>query len=360
MNEKPYKLLAERLDALPNGYPSTDDGVELRLLATLFSEEEAALAAQLKFPLETAEQIAARAGGDAKVVSRMLKDMARRVLIRAGRTDDGLGYGLMPFVVGIYEGLMGQINTEQAQLFEEYYLGAFGQMLAVEPPVHRVIPINESVPVDMEIHPYESATGIVNEANSWGVMDCICRKQKAQIGEACDHPVDVCLIMNKRPNVFEDQEHIRALTRQEALATLQRSADAGLVHSVSNNQRGTHYICNCCTCSCGILRGMADLGIANVVARSAFVNTVDESLCLGCEDCLEYCQFDALALNEDFLMQVNRLRCVGCGVCVPSCQDEALSLVRRPQEEVKAPPSTILDWGMERAMVRGLDLSRIL
>jgi Pyruvate/2-oxoacid:ferredoxin oxidoreductase delta subunit len=166
--------------------------------------------------------------------------------------------------------------------------------------------------------------------------------------------------MNKRPNVFEDQEHIRALTRQEALATLQRSADAGLVHSVSNNQRGTHYICNCCTCSCGILRGMADLGIANVVARSAFVNTVDESLCLGCEDCLEYCQFDALALDEDFIMQVNRLRCVGCGVCVPSCQDEALSLVRRPQEEVKAPPSTILDWGMERAMVRGLDLSRIL
>jgi hypothetical protein len=288
MNDNPYKQLAQRLDALPNGYPATEDGVELRLLATLFSEEEAALAAQLKFPLETAERIAVRTGRDTKVVARMLKDMARRVLIRAGRTDDGLGYGLMPFVVGIYEGLMGQISAEQAQLFEEYYLGAFGQMLALEPPVHRVIPINESIQVDMEIHPYESATGIVNEAHSWGVIDCICRNQKAQIGDPCDHPVDVCLIMNKRPNVFDDHETIHALTHEEALATLQRSADAGLVHSVSNNQRGTHYICNCCTCSCGILRGIADLGIANAVARSAFVNTVDESLCLGCEDCLEY------------------------------------------------------------------------
>ncbi len=360
MNETPYKQLAQRLDALPNGYPSTDDGVELRLLATLFNEEEAALAAQLKFPLETAECIAARIKTDVDSISDMLKNMARRGLIRTGRTEDGRGYGLMPFVVGIYEGLLGRINAEQAQLFEDYYMGAFGKMLAVEPQVHRVIPINESVPVDMEIQPYESASSIVNHAHSWGVIDCICRNQKAEIGEPCGHPVDVCLVIHKRPNVFDDHEVIRSLSREEALATLQRAADAGLVHSVSNNQRGTHYICNCCTCSCGILRGMADLGIANVIARSAFVNVVDETLCLGCEDCLDNCQFDALSLNESFVVQVNPLRCVGCGVCVPSCLEEALSLVRRPQEEVKAPPPTILDWGMERAMARDLDLSQIL
>ena len=360
MNESSYKQLAQRLDALPNGYPPTAEGVELQLLATLFSEEEAALAAKLKFPLETAERIAARTGGDVQLIRGMLKDMARRVLIRVGRTDDGLGYGLMPFVVGIYEGLLGQINAEQAQLFEEYYLGAFGEMLSVKPQVHRVIPINESVQGGMEIHPYESASALVNHAQSWGVMDCICRKQKAMIGESCDHPVDVCLVMNKRPHAFDDHEVIHALSNEEALATLERAADAGLVHSVSNNQRGTHYICNCCTCSCGILRGMADLGIANVVARSAFVNVVDETLCLGCEDCLDYCQFDALSLNEAFVMQVSSLRCVGCGVCVSSCLDEALSLVRRSEEEVKAPPVTILDWGMERALERNLDLSQIL
>ncbi len=360
MNERPYKDLALRLDALPNGYPAADDGVELRLLATLFSEEEAELAAQLKFPLETADKIAERTGGEKQEVRKMLKGMARRMLIRLGKTDEGLGYGLMPFVVGIYEGLMGQIDGKQAQLFEDYYMSAFGKMLAVQPQVHRVIPVNETVQVDMEIHPYESATDIVNTAQAWGVIDCICRKQKKQIGEGCDHPVDVCLMLNKRPNVFDNHASIKVLSHDEALEILQRAADAGLVHSVSNNQRGMHYICNCCTCSCGILRGMADLGIANVVARSAFVNVVDEDLCLGCEDCLDYCQFDALAMNDDFVMQVHAHRCVGCGVCVPSCNDQALSLVRRPEEEIKEPPPTILEWGMERAIAREIDLTKIL
>ena len=360
MNQQPYKDLAVRLDALPNGFPPTDDGVELRLLATLFTEEEAGLAARLKFPLETADQIAKRTGKDRQQVRRLLKGMARRVLIRVGRVEDGLGYGLLPFVVGIYEGLMGQISEEQAQLFEEYYLLAFGKMLAVPPQVHRVIPVNETVQVDMEIHPYESATDIVNGAQAWGVIDCICRNQKAQIGDGCDHPVDVCLLLNKRPNVFDDHPSIKPLSQAEALKTLQRAADAGLVHSVSNNQHGLHYICNCCTCSCGILRGMADLGIANVVARSAFVNIVDETLCIGCEDCLATCQFDALALTDAFVMEVRSHRCVGCGVCVPSCNEKALSLMRRPEEEIKAPPPTILDWGMERAQARDLDLMTLL
>jgi electron transport complex protein RnfB len=36
-----YKQLAERLDALPNGFPATEDGIELERLAHLFSPEAA-------------------------------------------------------------------------------------------------------------------------------------------------------------------------------------------------------------------------------------------------------------------------------------------------------------------------------
>jgi hypothetical protein len=42
----PYQQLAQRLNALPEGFPATESGVELRLLAKLFSPEEAALAAR--------------------------------------------------------------------------------------------------------------------------------------------------------------------------------------------------------------------------------------------------------------------------------------------------------------------------
>ncbi len=348
----PYKLLAERLDALPNGYPAAADGSELRLLEKLYSPEEAELAAQLTTQFESAEQVAARVRDDSGELRQTLKGMSRRGLIEAGRGEAGLGYRLLPFVVGIYEYQVGSIDAELAQLFETYFKQAFGNMLKVQPQVHRVIPIGESVRNSMEVHPFESASDLVDSAQSWGVVDCICRKQKALIGEGCQHPVDVCMVLEQRPGAFDRNTTIRAQTHDEALATLKRAADAGLVHSVSNNQQGLHYICNCCTCSCGILRGMANLGIANVVARSAFVNQVDELLCNACGACVSTCQFDALTM--DFVVQVDSVRCVGCGVCVLNCPNEAMGLVRRPEDEILQVPVTLEDWGIKRSAGRGI------
>lgn len=104
---------------------------------------------------------------------------------------------------------------------------------------------------------------------------------------------------------------------------------------------------------------MADMGIANVVARSAFVNKVDEELCMACETCVDYCQFDALHLDHA-LMQVDTIRCVGCGVCVPACPEAALALVRRPESEILVVPESEDAWLEERAMARGIDINRVL
>ena len=358
MSEEQYRMLAERLDALPNGFPPTPDGAELRLLRKLFTPEEAALAAALRMTLETPVEIAARTGRDEAGLAKQLKGMARRGLIKAGRASGGLGYGLLPFVVGIYEMQAGTIDAELARLFEDYYRQAFGGALSIRPQVHRVIPVQKTVRVDMEVRPYESAAEIVAACRAWGVVDCICRKQKALIGEPCGHPLDVCMVMSPGAGAFSGTDAIRTLTEEEALATLRRAAEAGLVHSVTNSQEGLWYICNCCTCSCGILRGMAELGMANVVARSAFVNQVDQALCGACGLCVEWCQFDALALDET--VHVDRVRCVGCGVCVPVCPDRALELIRRPDAEVLPPPVTGDDWLDARAAARGLDLAKVL
>lgn len=359
MSTNPYKLLAERLDALPNGFPPTDDGAELRVLAKLFTPEEAALAAQLRLTRETAEQIAARIGGDADALGKQLKAMARRGLIAAGRAEGGIGYKLMPFVVGIYEMQFSTMDAELARLFEDYYRRAFAKAMNAAPPVHRVIPVGKTVQNDVEVRPFESAAEIINGAKAWGVLDCICRKQKALIGEPCEHPIEMCMTMSQVPDAFATMPAIRALTRDEALATLRRAAEAGLVHSVSNNQEGLWYICNCCTCSCAILRGMKELGVANVVARSAFVNRVDDALCIGCELCLPKCQFDALAMDGK-IVRVNETRCVGCGVCVLACDQDALRLARRPADQVLPTPLTENDWRAERAAVRGIKLDAVM
>jgi electron transport complex protein RnfB len=354
----PYQQLAERLDSLPNGFPPTDDGAELRLLAKIYTPEEADLASQLRVPLETAEQISTRLGLEYQPTRTLLKGMAHRGLINAGKVEGGLGYGLLPFVVGIYENQNGILDQELACLFEDYFQRAFPKVLSLQPAFHRVVPVGESIKMDMQVAPYESAAGVIEQAQAWAVIDCICRKQTALIGKPCKHPIDVCMIMSNTPGAFQTTNEMKALTKEEAYNVLRRADQAGLVHTVSNNQKGTWYICNCCTCSCGLLRGMAEMGIANVVASSAFVNNVDEDLCTACGLCLESCQFGALSL--DGMAKVNRDKCVGCGVCVNSCADKALILVRRPEEEIKPVPANLSEWTTQRAAQRGLDLTPLL
>jgi electron transport complex protein RnfB len=365
MNSNPYKRLAERLDALPNGYPPTEDGVELELLAKLFTPDEADIAARLRLKLETAEQIAARLLDtdsvkiDSQELQAQLKTMARKGLITAGRSEEGLGFGLMPFIVGIYEAQIGRVDVELASLFERYYKQTFGKMLTIQPAVHRVIPVGETVRMDIEIQPFESVNTIVSNAKAWGLMDCICRVQKSLIGEPCDHPIDVCMALSKKPGAFDKSPAIKSVTLDQALATLDRAAQAGLVHSVSNSQQDITYICNCCTCSCGVLRGIVDLGVANVIARSAFINQVDEGLCVGCEDCIASCQFEALSMLGN-MVQVNRSKCVGCGVCVPKCMENALGLIRRPPQEILPIPVTEHDWRVQRATARGQEIANVM
>jgi Na+-translocating ferredoxin:NAD+ oxidoreductase subunit B len=343
--DSPYRRLAKSLDSLPNRFPPAQDDSDLRLLARLFTPEQAGLAAELQPELETPAQISQRSGRDLHNIAALLKEMSQKGLVASGKTEQGrFGFGLLPFVVGIYENQNERMDVEMAHLFEDYFMHAFGGSLEIKPQVHRVIPVHESISNTMEIQPFESVSNLIDRSQAWGVIDCICRKQKALIGQACKHPVDVCLIFAGTPDAFAGSTTVRPLTRQGAYQTLRRAAQAGLVHCVSNNQNNVWYICNCCTCSCGVLRGMADLGIANVVARSSFVNRVDEDLCIGCGECLDACQFNALSV--DSVAQVQEIRCAGCGVCVQFCQQGALRLEHRPGES--APPASEEDWRSAR------------
>jgi len=354
-----YRRLAARLEALPNGFPATEDGLELAILRELFTPEEAELAARLRLTLESAEEIAARTGADSAATRLLLKSMGKRGLIEVARGEDALLYAIMPFVVGFYENQI-FMDERLARLVDTYMVRAFNRALPVEPQFHRVIPVGEAVPFDVEVQPFESAAALVERAQTWGVVDCICRKQKALIGQACAHPIRMCMVFSDRPGAFDQTTLVQALTRDEALGLLREAARLGLVHTVGNRQDHTGYICNCCTCSCGILRGVAELGIANAVARSAFASQVDRDLCSGCEDCLGACQFGALALDGDGIMTVDRLRCVGCGVCAPRCSTGALTLARRPESEIKPVPATLRAWQSERAAARGRDLAEVL
>jgi Na+-translocating ferredoxin:NAD+ oxidoreductase subunit B len=163
-----YRRLAETLDALPHGFPSTESGAELRLLAKIFGPEKAALASVMRLRREPAEVIAARAGTEPQETQRTLKAMARKGQIRAGRKGGQLAFGLLPFVVGFYEEQLPRMDEELARLFEEYFQEVRGSFVDYAPSIHRVLPVEEAIPAGIEIYPYERATELLENAKAWG------------------------------------------------------------------------------------------------------------------------------------------------------------------------------------------------
>jgi len=341
-----YKKLAEKLDQLPNRFLPTESGVEVRMLEKIFLPEEAAVGAEMFFKREPASVIAARAGIAEKEAKKILKTMVRKELILFSKGESELVFGLMPFAFGFYEMLGPRLNEEIAQLFEQYFQETKGRITGDGMSIHRVVPVQESIDVEMEIFPYERASDIVEKGKSWGVRDCICRVQKELVGDPCGHPKENCLVIAPIEGAFNNSEVDRALTKEEALQILIDSEEAGLVHT-TGNYRSNHYICNCCTCSCGILRSVAEYKNLGGIAKADFLVVVDDELCTACGDCLERCQFNALNV-DGAVCEVDSAYCVGCGLCVPVCPDEALVLVRRPEGEVLPPPDTLKSWGEER------------
>ena len=360
MSDDVYRKLAQRLDAIPNGFPATECGAELRLLEKIFTPEEAALASVMMLKSEHASEIAARAGVDPKTARRTLKQMVRKGQILVGRGEGQLAYRLMPFIVGIYEEQLPRMDTELAELFEEYLQATKGSAIVRNrPAIHRVIPVEEAIPVDLEIFPYERASELLENAKSWAVRDCICRVQTELIGRGCDHPVENCLTFAPVEAAFSNSEVSRAITKDEALRILHEAEDAGLVHSTGNYRDNHSYICNCCTCSCGILRSIAEFGLPTSAAHSDFRAKVDDELCTGCGTCLDRCQFGALSVPEDICV-VDRIRCMGCGLCATVCPVDAMWLERLPVEETLPLPATHRDWMAKRAEARGIELSEVL
>jgi ferredoxin len=285
--------------------------------------------------------------------------MYRKGLIRARRGDAGLTFALMPFIVGIYEAQLKHMDAELARLFERYYQESRGVVADYPPAVHRVLPVEQAIPLSLEVFPYERASELVEEARSWGVRDCICRVQQHLVGKGCDGPVENCIVLAPVERAFDRSEMSRPITKADALRILQEAADAGMVHSTGNFRDRHYYICNCCACCCGILRAVAEFDKPAGVARSDFRAVVDADECAACGDCVSRCLFRALAIRDD-ACTVDAERCVGCGLCVSSCPTNALLLERRPEGQVPRPPANLKEWTAERARERGISLTELL
>jgi len=354
-----YRRLARRLDRLPQGFPSTPDGIELKILRRIFPPEAAEVALRLRPWPQSPARIARRLRRPVEQTQKTLEEMATRGQIYSTLQEGGQQYGLAPWVVGIYEFQVDHLDPELAGLFEAYYPYFVRHAWSRGPALARVIPAQSSIRADLSILPYEDLRRRIADARSFVVRDCICRKERGLTGEPCRHPLETCLQISSQEGAFDRFTYAgRVVDRSEALEILDRTEEAGLVHSTYNFREDPVFVCNCCSCCCGFIRGVRDFEAPFVIARSNFLASVDSGRCGGCGKCAnERCPMGAIRL-EGKTAEVAAERCIGCGVCTSVCNKEALSLVRRPAAEQQTPARDIVDWSLERYGERGGPLVR--
>jgi len=173
--------------------------------------------------------------------------------------------------------------------------------------------------------------------------------QQDHIGRKCNFPLRTCLSFStlERPPRQGD------ISQTEALTFLDKAEELGLVHTASNIMKGFGYICNCCGCCCGILRGITEWGIEKSVAYANYYSVINPDECKGCGTCIERCQVHAI-YEQDGVPVVNLEKCIGCGLCVTGCPNNAVKLQRKPKNEIVDPPVNFAAWEQERSYNRSL------
>ena len=354
MTEDIFRRLQQRLDQFSMGFPATDSGIEIKILKYLFTEDDAKMFLAMSHSLETPEVVAGRLGRPEEAIAAHLERMAEKGLLFRLKKGDVSRYGAIPFVHGLFEFQVMNLERELTEMVDQYFSEGFEK--AVQDGADyflRPIPVNKSVDIRHNVAGYDDAVEILKGKPRIVVTDCICRKSQETLDKGCGKPMEACFMFGSMGQYYLDRGIGREISLDEGIAILDQCRAAGLVIQPATAQNPSG-MCNCCGDCCGVLRSLnahprpAELVIANHQAR------VDPEACTGCETCLERCQMGALAMSDDGVAGVNPERCIGCGLCVTDCPVEAIGLLPKPEAEQRMPPTSMAEQMMLMAQKRGI------
>lgn len=202
-------------------------------------------------------------------------------------------------------------------------------------PRDATLRVDEAIDIPEEVVlPSQVVDHFIEQANYHWIMDaCLCRD-----ASTCEHyPIDLgCLFLGEAAEGINPKLG-RRVTRDEALAHVQRCREAGLVHMVGRNKLDTVWlgvgpaeklmtICNCCPCCC-LWRMLPYVSpdIGAKVARMPGVVVSVTSQCAGCGACTQGICF-AGAIDLDAGRAHISDECRGCGQCVAICPNGAIEI----------------------------------
>lgn len=346
-----YEKFQEMIDQHPSGAPKSKTFTDI--LKILFTGEEIEVALAMNFRNKSVEEIAAATSLRVEDAARILEQMADKAIIYCREKEGKKTYGLVPTIPGLFEfPLMRGGGTPEAErlgkLWEHYHQEAMGAAFCGNPtPLMRVVPVEKSLEGVTTIHPYEEVAHFVASADYIAVTNCACR---VSVGK-CDKPKDVCMIFGPMAEFLVQRKYAWQVTREEAMKVLDRSEEAGLVHTSNNSIDRANMICNCCPCCCTVLRGKTQLNHPHAFSPSRFEARVETDNCTGCGICAdERCPMDAIEIT-DGVARILQDRCIGCGLCVSGCPSKAMSLLQR--EQVPEIPKTVQEMAVKILQEKG-------
>jgi ferredoxin len=332
--------LIDRLNRNPIGLPDSD--TLRRVLAILFSADEAFIAS--RFPLQEATlmELSRATGWTEDKIEPVLDTMAEKGLIMDLAYGGNRYYLLMPGLIGFFEFTFMKRRQdlpveELAQLMHEYMFedpdNAMGrEMFGSATPLTRALVHEEHIPVESVVTTWESAREIVKNAGYGAIGLCYCRHKKEHLGSRCDKGApteEICISLGTAARFMARRGFAEKRSTEELLAVLDRSRSLNLTHITDNIRHKPSFICNCCSCCCELLGGVRQ-GFPDGVAKAPFTLQIDVQTCVGCGLCWQSCNVGAiepLPVNGEKSAGVAEDRCLGCGACISTCATESLSLV---------------------------------
>jgi NAD-dependent dihydropyrimidine dehydrogenase PreA subunit len=337
--------LYKQLKHVLPGTADVDSDVETELLKTIFTEKEAQIALHMQPTFESIDDIASKTGIHRDELEEALEGMIDKGIVYPLQEKGKKSYKLMPPAWMMDVILMGKEETPDmqkvAKLQPEYFVQGWGEKQHNRPvSFARVIPLEDALPKDEEIFPWERISTVIESADFWAIADCPCRHGSEIREDGCGRiKEDVCPFFGDLARFLVDRGIAKQITKQEAYQIQEKCRDEGLVFTTNNAQEYI-WTCNCCGCCCVMLWGINRISHPNAIVKANFIAEVDIDECTACGTCEDQCCVQSIQVKDDYA-KVDESTCLGCGVCVVSCPSNAIRLKRR--KEIVVPPVTLVE-----------------